>query len=151
MVAVRDKCRNLIESGYLMNRRDFLGSTLASLTLVAGGVTVALGGSSNRETANYIFYDERFQTAERLAKQIAGSAEAIPVRGDVTAVWNGALKSASQGSPLVLAGVTTESFYFCLKTLMQSNARLELSTRRINQDLFVWSIQTYQQIGYRAV
>jgi hypothetical protein len=74
-----------VKSDYLMNRRDFLGSSLAALTLSCGGITLALNGSSESEVvADYIFYDERFQTAEHLAKQIAESGETIPVQGDVT-------------------------------------------------------------------
>jgi hypothetical protein len=33
----------------------------------------------------------------------------------------------------MLAGVTTESFYFCLKTLMRSNAGLAFSAKRVSQ------------------
>jgi hypothetical protein len=147
---MRKKSAVQVKSDYLMNRRDFLGSSLASLTLACGGATLALSGSSNSEVVHYIFYDERFQAAEHLAKQITESVEAIPVQGDVTPVWNGELKFACRESALLLAGVTTESFYFCLKTLMQSHTGLALSTDRISQDLIAWSIRSYRPIGGRV-
>jgi hypothetical protein len=141
---MRKKRIYLEKSDYLMNRRDFLGSSLAALTLTCGALTLTLGGSSNSVVADYIFYDERFQTAEHLAQQLAGSGEVIPVRGDITHVWNRVLKSNSQRLPLMLVGVTTESFYFCLKTLMRSHTGLTLSTNRMSQDLIAWSIRSHQ-------
>jgi hypothetical protein len=129
-----------------MNRRDFLKSTLTSLAITGGALAISSARTPNREALDYVFFDERFEAAEGLARRITGSAAPIPVRGDVTPVWNGALKSAGQGSPLMLAGVTTESFYFCLKTLMRPNSGLELSTNRISQDLIAWSIRSSQPI-----
>jgi hypothetical protein len=127
-----------------MNRRDFLGSTLASLALSCGALALAPSRSPGRESLDYVFYDERFPAAEGLARRMSESDAAIPVQGDITQVWNEMLKPASQRSPLMLAGVTTESFFFCLKTLLYSRAGLELSTSRISQDLFAWSMRTYQ-------
>jgi hypothetical protein len=127
-----------------MNRRDFLRSTVASLALSGGVLELASAGPVNREVSGYLFYDERFPAAQRLAREMAGADEIIPVRGDVTQLWNGILKPASQRSPLLLAGVTTGSFYFCLKTLMRSPGGLDLSTSRIDRDLIAWSIRSSQ-------
>ncbi len=151
MRVIREKKNAYQEnSGYLMNRRKFLSSSIATLTLTCSPLTLAFSGSSDSEVvADYIFYDERFQAAEHLAKQIAESGDAIPVQGDVTQVWNEALKADSQRLPLMLVGVTTESFYFCLKTLMRCNTSLELSTKRVSQDLIAWSIRSSQPDRHR--
>jgi hypothetical protein len=134
-----------------MNRRDFLGSIMASLVLSAGALTLLAGRSLGSEAAvpNGVFYDERFPQAARLAKRIAGPAQTIAVRGDVTPVWNQSLKSAGRHSPLLLAGVTTESFYFCLKNLLRTPAGAQLTSRRISRDLYAWSIYARQPISRR--
>jgi hypothetical protein len=107
-------------------------------------LTPASARPADSEAPGYLFYDERFPAAGRLAREIAGSDEIIPVRGDVTQLWNGILKPASQRSQLLLAGVTTGSFYFCLKTLMRSPKGLDLYTSRIDRDLIAWSIRSCQ-------
>ncbi len=131
-----------------MDRRDFLKSALASLALSGSALTRVSDGSSTGEALSFVFYDERFQTAEALSKAMAASGDVIPVRGDVTAVWNGVLKSVSRGSSLMLAGVTTESFYFCLKTLLHSHAGLDICTSRIDRDLIAWSLRSHRPISH---
>lgn len=127
-----------------MNRREFIGSALVSL-FIPVGASATLSDRSRRSESSvsgFLFYDERFPEAERLVRRIAGAAEAVPVRGDVTPVWNSSLKSASQQRSLLLVGVTTESFYFCLKTLMYSHAGLDISAQRVERDLYAWSIRS---------
>jgi hypothetical protein len=91
---------------------------------------------------DHVFYDERFARARQLADEMPGAHVPVPVRGDVTGIWNAGLGRASLRSPLVLRGVTTESFYFCLKVMLGSQARVETQVARVDRDLFLWTIRS---------
>ena len=88
------------------------------------------------------FYDERFGDARSIALRFDAKASLSPVQSDVTALWTGELQELSRQRPLSLQGVTTESFHFCLKTLLRSEARVETHIRRVGKDLYAWSIRT---------
>lgn len=77
-----------------------------------------------------------------LAARFAAPDKLAPVRGDVTIWWTEGLNRLSQRAPLSLRGVTTESFYFCLKTLLQSHAGVDAEVRRVSRDLYAWSVRT---------
>lgn len=120
-----------------MKRRLFLKASAATAIAApafGGAAGMAQGG------AGRFFYDERFADARALAARTG--AAATSVTGDVTQVWTQGLKRASQTRPLALSGVTTESFYFCLKTLLQSHARVDARAERIGKDLYAWRIVT---------
>jgi len=89
-----------------------------------------------------LFFDERFAEAGRLAQQLPGTVEPTPVQGDVTSFWTDGLACASLARPLVLMGVTTESFYFCLKTLLLDHAGVSARVTRVDRDLHLWTIRT---------
>ena len=88
------------------------------------------------------FYDERFSDARAISARLDAWATLTPVQGDVTALWTGELRDLSRQRSLVLRGVTTESFHFCLTRLLQSHARVETHIRRVGRDLYVWSINS---------
>jgi hypothetical protein len=136
-----------------MNRREFIGTALASLFIpVDASATLSpRSRQSESSVSGFLFYDERFPEAERLVKRIGVAGERVPVRGDITHVWNGSLKPLCRQRSLLLAGVTTESFYFCLKTLMYPHAGLDISAQRIDRDLCAWSIRSHHPADHRMM
>ena len=88
------------------------------------------------------FFDERFVEARRLAGGLAGTTEPTPVQSDITPLWTGGLARASLAAPMTLRGVTTESFYFCLKVLLVEQTRVDAQVSRIDRDLYLWTIRT---------
>ena len=68
------------------------------------------------------FFDERFAEARRLADEMCGATEPTPVQSDITAIWTDGLGRAGLTAPMTIKGVTTESFYFCLKILLADHA-----------------------------
>jgi hypothetical protein len=126
-----------------MNRRQFVQAGASSLLLsaaVAASADPRRRGRAARES--FFFFDERFAEARRLAGELAGLAEWTPVQADVTSLWTGTLTRASLAAPLALRGVTTESFYFCLKVLLADQCRVDAQVRRIDRDLHLWTIRT---------
>lgn len=98
--------------------------------------------SLDRFAWDYFFFDQRFAEARRLAGTLSGTTEPTPVDGDVTGIWTGELGRASLTVPLTLKGVTTDSFYFCLKILLADQSRVEAEVSRIGRDLHLWTIRT---------
>ena len=91
---------------------------------------------------DYFFFDERFAEARRLAGELSGAIEPTPVQSDVTGTWTGGLGRASVAAPMTMKGVTTESFYFCLKILLSDHARVDAQVTRIDRDLHLWAMLT---------
>ncbi|WP_133162311.1 hypothetical protein [Hyphococcus luteus] len=124
-----------------MDRRLFVKTAVSS---VAASQTVLPAAASFLRTGapDRIFYDARFSEALKMAGALAGQGRLTPVASDVTALWRGDLASLSRAAPLTLKGVTTESFYFCLKTLLQAQGPLESNIERVSKDLYAWSVRT---------
>jgi hypothetical protein len=127
-----------------MNRRQFIQRAAGSF-LVPGGLLLAgpglpawAAGPSGR-----IFYDERFPEARRLAAGLPGFARLTPVQGDVTEWWQRELRAAFAAAPQVVRGVTTESFYFCLRNMARTLTRLDSEAIRIGRDLREWTIRSH--------
>ncbi|HKJ73604.1 MAG TPA: hypothetical protein VKA19_05760 [Alphaproteobacteria bacterium] len=126
-----------------MKRRLFLKLSLfAALTARTSRSAVAHVLGESAALPDRFFYDERFTDARAISSRLLPRATLTPVQSDVTALWTGGLKELSRQRPLSLRGVTTESFHFCLKTLLRSEARVETQTQRVGKDLYAWSIRT---------
>jgi len=131
-----------------MNRRFFIKSTFASLIIPSGFSFAAdLLKKTDSKPSDYIFYDERFFEARQIAGKLSNTSPMIPVRGDITEIWNSGLNCACTQSHLMMRGVTTESFYFCLKVMVGSIAGMESQVIRINRDLFLWNIQSINKLN----
>ena len=91
---------------------------------------------------DYFFFDERFAEARRLAGEMCGATEPTPVQSDITAIWTDGLGRAGLTAPMTMKGVTTESFYFCLKILLVDQVRADAQVSRIDRDLHLWTIRT---------
>jgi hypothetical protein len=119
--------------------------------LVVPPTILADSVSPERELADWLFYDNRFPRARRLALRLAaessGATALTPVQSDITGIWNAGLGRACGHSRLTLLGVTTESFHFCLKIMMGERARMETEVTRIDRDLFLWQIHSLQAIN----
>lgn len=126
-----------------MNRRRFVEAGVSSL-FIARTMIPASADSPGRAVPawDYLFFDERFAEARRLAVNLAGKTEPIPVQGDITPVWIGGLSRASLAASLTLQGVTIESFYFCLKVLLVEQVGVDAQVRRLDRDLHLWTIHT---------
>jgi len=128
-----------------MKRRLFLQSSVSS-ALVAPAFAHANPYQHDASTAGRLFYDERFAQARvianRLARQSADKGALAPVNGDLTAPWVGELRAAASHGALRLRGVTTESFYFCLKTMLQPHGVTATHIERVGRDLHAWEITT---------
>jgi len=125
-----------------MNRRYFIKAAAAS-ALLPQGIVAASAATANPSRADWFFYDDRFAEAVRRAQELPAPVRTFPVRGDVTDVWNAELARAYDRPPLTLHGVTTESFYFCLKVLAGSKTGIDTTVARVDRDLFLWTIRAH--------
>ena len=108
------------------------------------GITGAGGGSKPHgpATARQVFFDDRFPEARHLARAVSDTAQLSGVRGDVTELWNTGLDRTCLRSALSLQGVTTESFYFCLKGMLESHASVHARVSRVSRNLLMWTIES---------
>jgi len=126
-----------------MNRRLFVQASVTSLFIPNAMIAASADAPVPDGLAwSYFFFDERFAEARRLAGKLSGTTEPTPVQGDITAIWTGELGRASLAAPMTMKGVTTESFYFCLKILLADQAKVEAQVSRIDRDLYFWTIRT---------
>jgi len=125
-----------------VKRRHFIHAATACLllpTALKPSVSALASGLRNRD---YVFFDERFQKARRIAASWADSTRLIGVQGDITPLWSSGLDRMTRGQPLNLLGVTTESFHFCLKILVGELADFDLQLARLDRNLFLWTMYT---------
>jgi hypothetical protein len=135
-----------------MKRRTFVQAALTSLAIPTAAVAVPLAPPVLDAPAwNGVFFDERFPAAAPLARRLAGLAPLTAIQGDVTPLWTSTLAKASRTLPVALQGVTTESFFFCLKVLLGERGRIEAQATRIDRDLYRWTIRTRNSINNGTV
>lgn len=132
-----------------MKRRNFIGSSLAPVFLSQKSLAGIFSAPEfTAPSPDHLFFDERFSRAQPLATGLAGWEKAQKlhaVRGDITPVWNSWLKQASRDDSLVIQGVTSESFVFCLEHLLRMSHALELSVQRLDRDLLAWSLTAHNK------
>lgn len=131
-----------------MKRRIFIGSSLVPLFLPDLALAEHLLVSEN---AGNLYFDERFSQASDIAQSLVKSSHWQAVQGDITPVWNSALKSKSKQGSVDVAGVTTESFYFCLQRLLQESHHVTLSATRIDRDLYAWTLNAKYKNNNRSM
>lgn len=126
-----------------MNRRHFIGAAASSLLIPLGITSAEAGPAAAASTRpDYLFYDDRFVAARQLAAGVSPGTHLTAVQGDVTDIWNAGLDRACATTALTLQGVTTESFWFCLKIMAGSKTAVDTSVNRVGRDLFLWTIRT---------
>jgi len=126
-----------------VNRRTFVQGGVSSVVVAhASTVSAALASTEVGRAWDYVLFDERFAEARRLAAALSGITVPTPMQADITAIWTRELAPASLVAPLTMAGVTTESVYFCLKILLADQARVDAQVSRIDRDLHLWTLRT---------
>ena len=122
-----------------MNRRLFIQSVCAT-TAVCGGVARAVRASTGHAGADKMFtlYDPRFPHSRAQAALLAPQSTLRAIAGDVSN-----LVPIIESTPLDIAGVTTESVPFCLEQLMSVAHRPVLNMRRLDADLFAWTLKSH--------
>jgi hypothetical protein len=126
-----------------MNRRGLILAATSALFIPKVVMVAHASASATKSPGpDFFFCDERFAKARRLAAELSGCTALTPVQGDITELWNSYLGRASRQSSLHMRGVTTESFYFCLKIMIGEHARLNAQVTRVDQDLFLWTMRS---------
>lgn len=64
------------------------------------------------------------------------------MQGDVTPFWVGGIDLLSRRTPLILQGVTTESFRFCLHMLLRERAEVRMQVMRADSNLLLWTMHS---------
>ena len=119
------------------SRRRFIAMTAdtALLASVAGALK-PLAALAAAEPGALTLFDPRFPSAETLARSLSAGAALQPVHADPTDL---VLQLAAQGgAPRCLRGVTPEAVPFCLR---QWWPEAQFTERRIDGDLFVWTLE----------
>ncbi len=124
-----------------MSRRRFFQLAAAAVWLPIA-TRPCLAALANIPRHDYLFFDERFQRARRIAADWAHAGRPVGVHGDVTAVWNDGLDRLTRERQLLMRGVTAYSFYFCLRVLVSEHSALTAQVARIDRDLLHWSMYT---------
>ena len=126
----------------IVNRRHFVQAGMLLLPTAVISAPAYVPGRG-QPAWDYFFFDERFAEARRLAGEMCGATEPTPVQSDITAIWTDGLGRAGLTAPMTIKGVTTESFYFCLKILLSDQVRVDAQVSRIDRDLHLWTIRTH--------
>ena len=126
-----------------MDRRVFIRTTLAGLSCLPGVAWIIAASRSRREISpDWFFFDDRFPEAEKLARSPTSKVPLTAVQGDMTALWNTELRQSCLRRSLSMQGVTTESFFFCLKGMLNDHARVDAEETRVSGDLLLWRIHS---------
>lgn len=130
-----------------MRRRAFIGSA-AALCAMPQALIETASAAGGTQAATAIIFDARFAAAARLADALPVRGPRLRTRGDVTDFGRGLQSGFDE--PLVLHGITTESFAFCLDVLLRERARTALDIERVDRDLHRWTLETFPRSGWSA-
>jgi hypothetical protein len=86
----------------------------------------------------FTLYDPRFPDSRAQAERLAPRSTLRAIAGDVSD-----MVPVIGSTPLDIAGVTTESVPFCLEQLLSVAHRPVLSMRRLDADLFAWTLKSH--------
>lgn len=125
-----------------MKRRHFIGASAAWVLLPAIPNLCRDEPGELASAREYLFVDERFPQAHRTLGRWSAASRPIRVHGDITPVWQNGLNRMTQDYPLRLRGVTSQSFLFCLRILAGETADIDVQARRVDRDLWQWTILT---------
>jgi hypothetical protein len=123
-----------------INRRHFVGGSAALLGTAVLELPALSAFAAPLPHPDHAFFDQRFETARRVAASWPASMRPVAVLGDITP-WTALLDRARE-RPLQLCGVTTESFRFCAAILAGEHAETGLKVSRLDRDLVLWSMRT---------
>jgi hypothetical protein len=126
---------------YAITRRRLLAtgvSTTAALAL--GRFLVSTEALATELPDIKTFYDPRFAISRQLAGALPGASQLQAVRGDPSRLLAQFAPNSLRRRGMRLQGVTTESIPFCLEQLAQRHYDMCFESRRLERDLFAWSL-----------
>ncbi|MCP5145876.1 MAG: hypothetical protein H6978_13795 [Gammaproteobacteria bacterium] len=121
-----------------MQRRQFM--TLASSAMCLPMQPAIAAMLSVRPEVRLSFVDDRFALARAVAATRWQADGVVTVNGDVTDVWQTYFASAMNSREWSIQGVTTESFHFCLKVLLNDRYAIRSESTRLDKDLYLWTL-----------
>ena len=125
-----------------MKRRHFIRAATASVLFPAVARTHIATPKSLSEKWDYVFFDERFQGARRVAAALSSESRLVAVQGDITVLWRDELERMTRDHAVRVRGATTYSFLFCLRILVGEHADLDLQVSRLDRNLYGWTMST---------
>lgn len=125
-----------------MKRRQFIHAATAAVLIPVTVMSSPAALGSLRRKWDYVFFDERFDRAHRVATSWSTLNRPIGVRGDITPFWSSGLDRLAREQPLHLRGLTTDSFQFCLRILLVEHANLDARVSRSDPNLISWIMHT---------
>ena len=93
------------------SRRHFLQTSAAALSaIVAAHRSLAAGAFRDRgRPVDAVVFDERLDACRDFADEaVRHGADALRIRGDITELWYGDLRTRLRASPTIVAGLTLE-------------------------------------------
>jgi hypothetical protein len=86
------------------------------------------------------FYDPRFPQARPPARSLPRASVLLAVGGDPSRLV-AQITNRRGRAGLRLQGVTTETIPFCLEQCIRQDRDVHFESRRLNSDLFAWSVE----------
>jgi len=105
---------------------------------LAGNLAVAAGKGQTGQIVT--FHDPRFPRSRRLARALPGAIRLRPIHGDPSNLLTRIASGCPGRQPWRLQGVTTETIPFCLEQFARGYHVVHFENRRIDRDLFAWSL-----------
>lgn len=89
-----------------------------------------------------------FPRRATFSKKLDPSAT-FAIQGDVTRLWLDVFRDKAQAGEMVIYGVSTETAYFCLATLMQDLWPADVSSQVVTREgeLCIWSLTNTNKVG----
>lgn len=125
-----------------LDRRQFIRTSL-DLTLLAGFASAGIPAgafASQGPAAVLTLFDGRFPAARKTALALANGSPTRALGGDITDAMLNVSALMQPRAGCRIAGVTTDHVPFCLQQLARNPTRMHLSLRRLDRDLFVWTL-----------
>ena len=125
-----------------MDRRQFVQIGLGAAGVLAMAPAGALDrGATKPGGSDVVFYDAALARARQLAAQLPGGDRAVALPADPMSLLEQVERLKRQHRPPAsIAGITREAAPFCLQA-MRGADRAAMSLRRIDQDLFLWTLK----------
>ena len=124
------------------DRRQFVQLGLAAAATLALPAAAAPGsGSRAIKLPHVVLHDLAVPHAAHLAAALQADGEVRGIHGDPSSVWDELQQLRTQSAGQIhVTGITREAAPFCLRAMLGAEAQ-SLSVRRIDADLFVWTLQ----------
>jgi hypothetical protein len=127
--------------GTAITRRRLLATGVNVTAALALSSELACAEAAAGEPTDVVtFYDPRFPRSRPLARMLSGTSQLYVIGGDASPLLAQIAPGASRGHRLQLQGVTTESIPFCLEQFAGRRHDLRIETRRLDRDLFTWTL-----------